>query len=214
MNSHHIIFTIDSSAHIIVENRQPIDLLPCFCETPIIFKQPGCEYILTIDNIRENMRVFYEQLSRTLRNDLILHKSIRGDIGRAYNSYRRYTDDENPPDGKGDPFIPLYYVQRDGLENWIGHDYALWGYESNASWLYNAPDGSIIFEITLVYPGAFASKNTEATIMPYHKWIKTYTSYYVKKIPRDIAEQWLKQARSIVRRIDAIIDSSRHLTNC
>jgi hypothetical protein len=213
MNNHHIIFTIDSSAHIVVENRQPIDLLPCFCETPIIFKQPDRECILTIDNIRENMLIFYEQLLQVLHNDLTVHKSIKNNIGRAYSSYLIHMYGENSLDKQDDQFIPLY-VQRDSIESWIGNDYSFWGYESNASWLYNAPDGSIIFEITPVYPGAFASGNTEATTISYHEWIKTYTPYYVKKIPHDTAEQWLKQARGIMRRIDAIIDSSRHLTKC
>jgi hypothetical protein len=193
-------FVFNGNEKIVLEIKKPIEQLYCYCETPIVFKLPGCDFLLSVDDIYENMLIFHKLLSQALCDEAPLHESIQSDIGYVYNSYMRHTYSTKPVNDET-PICTLVYVKRDAIESWVGYNYNLWCHDCKASWLYNAADGSIVFEVTPVYP--FDTEDDKNGIS-YEEWIKTYKPYLVRTIPRDVAEQWLMQANDILEQIKKI----------
>jgi hypothetical protein len=150
MNKHSIIFAINDKEKIVLENEAPIEKLSCYCETPIILTQDKHTSLLSIEDIHSNMLAFRDQLTKALHNELKLHKSVAHNIGYAFNQYLEH---EYNDDAQNDPNI--VYVDRDGVDSWIGDDYQLFGHDLLITWLYNNDKGAIILESTPLYPSAF-----------------------------------------------------------
>jgi hypothetical protein len=129
---------------------------------------------------------------------LPIHNSIQTSIGYIYNEYLQNTYNK-----KGMYTSNLVYKLQDGIESWIGNEYKLWGYGSIVSWLYNDANGSIIFEVTPVYPGGFGNPERKAKAnVAYKEWLITYKPYYIGEISHATAQQWLKQAQAILNQIE------------
>jgi hypothetical protein len=208
MNEHAVIFILSNTERIVLEHAVPIDQLACYCETPVLLIQNTHKVILSVEDLHDTMLVFYEQLSQALLGKLRLHESIEADIGYVYNAYLEQLHHEESIYKVHNKFT-IVYVQRDGVDSWVGNDYKLWGYNSIASWLYNDTDGAIIFEVTPVYLGGFGDPERKAKAIPYEEWIKDYKPDLIRTIPHSVAQQWLEQANNILKIIEKNIERER-----
>jgi len=126
-------------------------------------------------------------LIAALDGKLQLHESISQDIGYLYNQELQNKSG-------------LFFIQLDNRDFWIGRDYLLWAFEYMATWIYNAPNGDIVFAVTPLYQGSFLS--TQKTMMSYAKWMKTYKPHLMVILSRKIVQRWLAQTNSILEQID------------
>jgi len=188
MNSYEIIFTLTNKEKLIFKLDEPLNKVHCCYDVPIIFYHDNNQILLSTGSIHENIVTLHSLLTKALKNDLKLHKSITQDIGYLYNE-----------ELQGNP--GLFYTKLEERDYWIGNNYLLWSHKF-ATWLYNDNDGNIILEITPIYPGIFIDPAETANGTTYEKWIEGYKPCFTQKIPLDIAENWLKQASSILKVID------------
>ncbi|HEV2917412.1 MAG TPA: hypothetical protein VGW78_06740 [Candidatus Babeliales bacterium] len=72
-------------------------------------------------------------------------------------------------------------------------------------------DGNIIFEITPHYKYHFCEPDETPSFISYEEWIKDYKPYLIRVVPRDIAHQWLNQAREILNAIDENTERERKI---
>ena len=200
MNKHNIIFKLNNEENIVIELENPIEELDCCSEAPIIFFHGSKKVILSTDSVRNNMIILSNLLTKALSNKLQLHESIIEDIGYLYNQYSDYL--WNKKSKVQDNFG---YSKLDGRDTWVGNNYSLWDSDL-ASWIYNDTDASIVFEVTPVYPEDFFCTKRKPQKVSYQEWIKGYAPYLIKKIPHNVAQQWLAQANDILKQIDENVE--------
>jgi len=191
MNEHDIIFTLSDKEKIVIQATDPIDELHCCYDVPIVFSD-GSTAIGSDTNVRFALRKFSENLRKALEGQLKLHPSITQDLG--------YLANEEMQDKPG-----LSYRKFNGIDHWVGWDYFLWGTGGDITlntWLYNDENGAIVFEITPSYSSYIGIKKKDPRYLSYKDWIKNYKPCVVKKIPQDVAQQWLEQVEDISKRID------------
>jgi hypothetical protein len=80
--------------------------------------------------------------------------------------------------------------------------YHLWAGKNLMSWMYNDDEGNIIFEVTPIYPYMYEDAEKEPSYVPYKEWIKDYKPLLIRKISKEVAQKWLKDANTIVEQIN------------
>ena len=128
-------------------------------------------------------------LKKSLRGDLLLHHSINFDIG--YQSNQTINDSS---------FTAFKYTDQNNDTYWIGQKYELSSYNYTA-WIYNDDQNNIIFEVTPEYPRCIDQEN-EIEVEDYQNWMKSYKPLLITIISQETAEQWLKQAETILEKIN------------
>ena len=196
INTHQTIFKINNQKQIIIQFPYSLDNLNPCSELSILFLHKDKKICLTKDFLYHNISKLSNLLKKALNTELLLHSSITQDIGYLFNQYSAYVCGENIEQS-----ISLAYDEKNHTSYWPGNNYHLWS-QDFISWIYNAPDKSIILEITPFYPYMYCEPEEEPDYIPYHEWIKTYKPYLVQTIPREIAQQWLTQAEHIINTIE------------
>lgn len=196
MNKNEIIFKLNDTEKIVVELEEELRNIDCCSEAPIVFLQDSKKVTLSKDSVRENMTILSNLLREALSNELQLHKSITEDIGYVYNQYSDFlwNKKSKAPNSFG-------YTQLEGRDIWAGNKYNVWN-SALTSWIYNDIDGSIIFELTPMYPEDFFYTKKKPQKISYQEWIKGYAPYLIEKIPYNVAQKWLTQANAILEQID------------
>ncbi len=193
-NTHYITFNIDKNSRIIIPLQDPIEWLGAIYEENILFYHKKQKLFLSKQTIYHDMLNLAELLNKALNNELFLDKSINQDIGYLVHEYHI---DENK--------VALCDFDS-GIRSWVGYKYKLWEATNKnlcfMSWIYNSPDGSIIFEITPFYPYMYCEPEEEPNYIPYEEWIKTYKPYFITTLSRETAEQWIEQAEQIIRMVE------------
>ena len=185
---HWITFLINEQTTIIIPLQDPIQYLGPVYEEDILLLHNKHKIVLSDRTIYHDMLDLVDLLKKALNHELLLHSSISKNIGHLYNDYHH--DDTN---------FALHTFPSGAIE-WVGCLYHLW--ESNShfdSWIYNKPDGSMIFEVTPFYPYMYSEPEEEPNYIPYEEWIKTYKSYFSTTLSREVAQNWLDQAEYIIR---------------
>jgi len=189
MYKHEIIFTLNENEHFTIQAQDPIEKLHCCYKAPIVFFAENKSYLLTKFDMQRELEILRTLLRDALNNKLKLNDSIKGDIGYFYNQ-----------DARED----LGSIYKKLKKHW------LWSTSTEIrTWLYNDNEDNIIFEITPAYPWLYYDPEEHPEkkkgFIPYDEWIKTYKPYVIRTIPKNIAEQWLKQTQYILKHINANI---------
>lgn len=200
MNKNDIVFKLSDTEKIVIELEEEIQNIDCCSQAPIVFLQDSKRIILSKDSVRENMTILSGLLTDALYNKLQLHESITEDIGYVYNQYSDFLWNK-----KSKASNNFGYTKLEGRDTWAGNNYHLWS-SSLTSWIYNDIDGSIIFELTPMYPEDFYYTKKKPQKIPYHEWIKGYAPYLIEKIPQSVAQRWLAQANDILEQISENIE--------
>lgn len=193
MIKYEITFPINDTLKIIIPLSEPIEFLgPIYQEHILLFHNQQ-KLILSKSTVYHNMLYLADLLEKALNSKLFLHPSITQDIGYYHNEY--LANNTNFPT----------QILADGNTDWVGYFYHLWSARENLSsfdsWIYNAPNGDIVFKVTPLYPYMYSEPEKETDYIPYEQWIKNYKPYLMIILPKVIAEQWLKQAKHVVNTI-------------
>ncbi len=184
-----LVLPIYDEEKLVIESPEIFNNTLCCMEGSIKFIVKNQELLLSKDAIYHDNERFRVALSRALYQNYQLHASINEDIGFLYNEQL-----QNRPG-------LAYEKDKDG-NHWVGYNNLLWANDS-AAWLYTDKDGSIILEITPVYPGRYDDilvDNNKS--IPYDAWIQTYKPYCIIKLPREIARKWLWATDTLHRKIE------------
>ena len=201
---HEIFFNLSTTEKIRIECEDGIQDVHCCYWGHIFFIQEHHSYLLMHDTIMYCQQCFAGILKKVLANKLKLHSSMQlhgplnKDIGFCFNESR-----QSKPD-------LVRKVEENGEGGgWIGMKYMVWG-SKVITWIYNDSDGNIIFELTPSFPGEPTYKFDDEPPTPeeiansawYEEWIKSYKPILIRKIPREVAQQWLEQAEEILKTIE------------
>ena len=181
-------FKLDNEHSIEFQLQDSCEAIHCCSEAQISLIEPTRCALLSSDSLRHNLQIFEHQLTKALHNELILHESLKDDIGYLYNQELQ----EKPG---------LSYKKWQGVDQWGGQDYMLWE-GILVTWLYNNVEGSIILEATPVYPGNFMLPEEQETYQAYDEWIRNYSPYLIQTIPKKTAEKWLELTKKILAHIE------------
>ena len=191
-----IILILGDNELIIIDYQKPLNEITCHDESSIIFKKNNAEIILTHDFLYHNLCELAFLLEKALRNQLTMHKSITQDLGFLFNQYSAYICGEKLKEP-----THLILISENNNKYWPGNDYNLWA-KNFVSWIYNKPDGSIVFEITPFYPFMYCEPKEEPHYIPYKEWIKTYKPYFITTLSKEKASMLLKQTKDIIKIIE------------
>ncbi|HJZ23671.1 MAG TPA: hypothetical protein VJ201_04395 [Candidatus Babeliales bacterium] len=193
-NSYNVIFLINNQAKIVIPLQDPVEWLGPIYQENIVLLSNNHKVSLSKKTIYHDMLDLVELLNQSLNNKLRLDQSINQDIGYLVHEYHI------------DETKVTQYTFPSGVISWVGYKYKLWeAHEDNLclmSWIYNKPDGSIIFEVTPFYPYMYCEPEEEPNYIPYEEWIKTYKPYLIAMLSKEKALQWLEQAQHIIRIIE------------
>lgn len=195
-NTQETSFIINNKTKIIVFHQTEDRELDCNFEDSIIFINDDVEITLAYGFVYHHLRELQFLLTQAIHNQLILHKTIFKDLGFLFNEYSAVICGEKQKES-----TDLMYIQKDDNSYWPGNDYSLWAYDMT-SWIYNEPDGSIVFEVTPFYPYMYCEPEEEPDYIPYEEWIKTYKPYFITTISKETALQWLEQAERIIEIVE------------
>ena len=188
-----LVLPIDDEKKLVIESPEIFNNTLCCMEGTIKFIANNEEFLLSREPIYNDNERFRDALTLALyRNYQLnyqLHESINKDIGFLYNEKL-----QNKPG--------LVYEKDNDGNHWVGYHNLLWANDS-AAWLYTDKDGSIILEITPVYPGRYDDilDNNNKSI-PYEIWIQTYKPYFIVKLSREIVEKWHFATNNLHRKIE------------
>ena len=151
---------------------------------------------LEIDEILSIMEALKKEVQPCLNRQRVLHTSIKKSLG--YYQAKDYKKDNRKD--------LIYETLSNGFRCWVGSVYKLFdartGINIPSSWLYNDKDGNIFLELSPAYPWLFDEVKPGEKFIKYSEWMKEYKPYIVTKIPRDSAEQWLKQINKFMKKLD------------
>jgi hypothetical protein len=192
MSLYEIVFKLNELERIVIELDDISVMMDCCCEVPLLFFK-GLEKIqIDLDSVRSYMRGLISSLTQALDNQLIPHESIAHDWGLLYAHYSFYCFDRAISKRLG--------IVLDVKNNWIGNKHLLFAYDI-AVWVYNDVSGAIKLDFTPWYSGNYFDFEGETDFTQYDQFLKDYKPLFTRTIPREIAQQWLDQANSILKQI-------------
>jgi hypothetical protein len=195
MNLSKIIFQISATESLCIKSsKDPKDLDYCYM-APVIYKDRNKKIVLRQDSIYNSMDILSYSLKKALNNKSSLHISIK-DVGFLYNQYRAQIWGIKVKEA-----MSLVYEKHEKTSEWVGTAFYLWSKNNVASWMYNDKAGSIIFELTPLYPYIYCDPRKDPHYIPYQEWIKSYKPYLIRELSHETARKWLSQAEYIVNQI-------------
>jgi hypothetical protein len=198
MNKNNIIFLLNDSEKIVIDLEEPLEIVHCCYQTTISLYFENKEYHLKNETVRYRLERFAALLKKCLNNKLKLHKSIKKDIG--------YVANEELQEKPG-----IVYKTTNAIASWVGEDYSLWSGDGFCTWFFNDKNGNVVFEITPHYQYHFCEPEEIPNFISYDTWAEEYKPYLIRCIPRDIAQHWLDQARSILNTIEETMARERRM---
>jgi hypothetical protein len=208
-NEETLSFVLTDKTKVLFELDRPITEIHCCHEASIILLHDSQRVLIGGDSVRVNLSTFSALLSEALKNKLQLHPSITKDIGYLYNEYSYYLYNKDSYDKNFLKNIPTY-IQSGNVKSWVGEKNNLWSARLTSG-LYNDTNGKIIFELTPVYPGKFATVTEEPYHAWYKEWLERYQPYLILEVPKKIARQWLEEANHALLLIEESVKKEFNL---
>jgi hypothetical protein len=190
MTKYEITFFINDIAKIIIPLKDPVEFLgPIYIEKILLIFSKH-KALISKTTIYHDMLHLSNLLKKALNQELFLDRYTKNNIGYLHNEYL---------------YKSVNHLTNDNVD-WKGYDYSLWSARNKLtsldSWIYNSTDGSIVFEVTPVYPYLFSEPEEEPDYIPYEEWIKTYKPYFITILSRETALQWIEQADKIIGMVE------------
>jgi hypothetical protein len=195
VNKNEINFPLNSTEKMIFDFEDDLNDIDYCYEVPVFFDLGLQKIILAHVFVYDAMQKLSNSLQLALKNELLLHESIKRDIGYVYNEYSCNELLQN-----SSQFVEIYSNDR---SFWVGYTYYVWSSclrnVSCVTWIYNDVKGDIVFEVTPLY---VACDSEEPSYVPYDEWLKSYKPYLVRKLSKETVQQWLGQAQYVMSQID------------
>jgi len=187
MTKYEIIFTINDTHKISIPLKDPIEFLGPIYREKILLVLNKHKILLSKSTIYHDMLDLTSSLKKALAQEFFPDCSITKDFGHLHNEY--LYNSINPS---------IHTLEHD-TDDWPGYTNLVWSSTAHFdTWIYNAADGSIIFEVTPVYPYLFSEPEEEPDYIPYAEWIKTYKPYFITTLSKETALEWIEQADKII----------------
>ncbi len=190
MNKYHITFFLNESDSIVIKLEEPLTVVHCCYQAPLVLCIGKKQYTFPSESIQYMLLNLIDRLEKAVVNQLRVHPSI---VNLGYSENEFFQDK---------PCII------DSNKQWVGDNNRIWSGKGLTAWLYNDLKGNIFLELTPVYTFPINDPD-EKSYIPYDTWIKNYKTVETKKIPLDIAKQWIQKAQSIL----ATIEKTTHHEN-
>ena len=130
------------------------------------------------------MEVLNNLLKRALDGRLHLHQSITKDIGYMTNEYFQDSTKE-------------LFILNDQEKSWIGLDHLVWSPRGTGTWLYTK-DSTILLEVAPLYKWHYSDPKKGEDFITYEEFIKNYKPYFILKLNKDTAQQWLDKTEELL----------------
>lgn len=196
MNKNEIIFPLNSTEKMIFDFEDDLSDIDC-CYEVSVFLDLGLQKInLANVFVYDAMQKLSNCLQLALKNELLLHESIKQDIGYVYNEYscNKLLQDRSQ-------FVEVCSSNK---SFWVGYKYYVWSTclrdSSCVTWIYNDVNGDIVFEVTPLYIACDLEK--KLSCVPYDEWIIRYQPYAIRKISKEMAQKWLDNIYYVMSQID------------
>jgi hypothetical protein len=192
MHRNEILFSLTQTESMVLVLEESLTEVHCCYEAPVFFRGKEGEFLLSDDTVRHHMYKLVSLLTKSLSNGLLCHKSLHLNIGSLFTRYRFYSFDQDMAEKQG-----LIFDEED---EWVGTKHLLFAYDI-AVWIYNDQQSAIILEFTPWYKGNYFDFEGETDFTQYEQFLKDYKPLFTRTLPRDVAQQWLDQANSILKQI-------------
>ena len=130
---------------------------------------------------------FFDRLQQILDNKLILHSSIKTDIGFLWN--------ECLQNKLNDTFV-FKFVEK--ISFWVGEDYLLWSMPHHIETWFYEKDGKYYLEVTPLYPWHFVDPKVEHEFYSYETFIKKYQPIAVIEIQKKQLQIWFSHIQKML----------------
>lgn len=137
-------------------------------------------------------RILKYQLTNALEGKLLLHNSIKNDIGYLWMK-----------DLYGKSQKLVYEYNKEGQKIWVGQKYIFWSTPVGGaeSWLYEK-NGEITLEITPTYRWPESNEKKSGKYPTYRDFLKNYKPLVTTTISKETARRWLNKAEKILKIIE------------
>ena len=196
MNQQYI-FDIDSKNKVIIEIDSESIELCCLCNVVVTLCVNNRELYCNPVDPYLSMELFKENIMGVLMNNFYLHHSLNKNIGFLFNQYMYQRYQHRILSAESNIVYSADNV-------WIGKKYQLWGGNNITTWLYIASDGSIVLEVTPIYPDSFLVENFNHK--DFFKWMNNYSPIFTLTLSRLHAQKWLQEVNQILYAMNAIFD--------
>lgn len=171
------------------------DIEESFSCDDMVIKFENSDICLTLFSnfIFSGLDKFIFLLTKACGNDAYLHASIQQDLGYMWSRLLHCEDESG-----------LVYEN----DFWVGQRNLLWSPTGSGkgictSWLYNDKNGDIILEVTPSYRWHFDDPQVGDDYISYQEFMQNYKPLLFRKIHKEVAKEWLAQAKKLYDKIKA-----------
>lgn len=195
MNQSLLTFLLNDHEKVIILLKKENDIVDFFYGAPIILSIDNEDVEIVNGFVVDYIERLIIKLTSALSHELQLNSSIKKSLGSEWN---QWLNEEHPN---------IIFLEGKEGKYWSGMNCFIYGTKGAAKnkfaiWLYNDALNNIIFEITPLFPGTLVDWDDPVEMKAYQEWMeKSYKPFFTRIIPRDVAEQWLKQAKLILKTI-------------
>jgi len=195
MNQSLLTFLLNDHEKVIILLKKQDDIIDFFYEAPIVLSIDNEDIEMVNGFVVDYIERLIIKLTSALSHELQLNSLIKKSLGFEWN---QWLNEECPN---------IVFLEGKEGKYWQGMNYFIYGTKGGAenkfaTWLYNDALNNIIFEITPLFQGTLVDWDDPVEVKAYQEWMeKSYKPFFTRIIPKDVAEQWLKQAKLILKTI-------------
>jgi hypothetical protein len=147
---------------------------------------------------------YLRHIDKCLRNECPIPTEVTfpRDLGLDLNNHSYYELLSRPCTY----FYPTWY--------WIANDTILLiskdSFDSCVTFLYNDDQGSIVFQVSKIYPNFFKSPSWPEQTISYEDWLPQYKILYKTIIPHEDAQNWHQQLQILYEKIESNVSFKRN----
>lgn len=195
MNSNLVTFFLNDHEKIIILLEKQDDIIDFFYEASILLNINNHNIQIARGFINDYVERLSIKLRCALSHELQLNLAIKKTLGYEWNEW---LNEDNPN---------IVLLEDSEGKYWPGINHFIYGTNGGAQnkfaiWLYNDLLNNIVFEITPLFPGTLVDWEDPVEVKAYQEWMKkSYKPFYTSIIPKEVAEQWLKQCKLLLQTI-------------
>lgn len=190
MNTHQMILNLNENEKIIIDLSYSIEEILPF---DMVFIKLFTANILQLaeDRALPFLRRFKDVLKNAFDEKSIFYINPNQDIGYIWNKELK------------DDVADLVLILDKTESYWVGREYMVWSTTGNmkphiTTWIYNDPEGNIIFHITPVLKNIFTISKKKFDI-----WMQSYKPFLIRTIPKNVAQEWLNQINDALKIVES-----------
>jgi len=192
MNKDQMVFALNKNEKIIIDLSYSIEEILPFDPICISFSFEATVK-LAKGHILPTLREFKNVLKKAMDEQSTWPDKINEDIGCIWNKVLK---DDIPDEN-------IVLLQGETVKYWSGQRYIAWSTTGNmkphtTTWIYNNPEGNIIFHITPVLKNILTASKKK-----YDIFMQSYKPFLMRTIPKNVAQEWLNQIDDALKIVES-----------